>query len=539
MTWRETKDAGKQAFSEGNHSQALSLYTEAIDQLLSEEHEGSDEIRGNGSRSGGGDHTSEHQILLSNVVACRLKIGGNEMVTKAVDDAKKCVALNNKWPKAHVRLASAYIALGGHSNDACVSLQRALSLDRNNTVAREMLVKEMRQRNNRERTGSINEVNRDERNGSQSSSSSYPTEETPGHAGASAPPHSSDSTNSRNYDGIDVDDIDPPDAYYSLSFSERIQHHFAQLITWFHSQSEDIQTLIKVACFFVVLYVALGGRFGLDYALGGNKSIGRRGNYEGGSAYDKYSSSSAHNRYSTNSDRYQDPYGNDGYATNGQRQHQTGNAYNTGDANNRYSTSSDRHQGGYGYNEGSSTHRKQQQAGNTYNSGSGNDRYASSSGRYQDQYGYNEGSSSHRRQQAESTHSTYDTHGRANSGYNDRTSSQNDRHYPRYEDEQYYQPRGRRRNTSYHMPNLFDGSMVSMGILFIIGIVCQRFGVNPFHVMGMLNVMQGRGRRWGYGAYQGRGLGGMGGMGGGFGFGRGYGFGRRGGFPPRGRAGYY
>ena len=75
MTWRETKDAGKQAFSEGDYPEALSLYSDAVDQLL--------------TTSENGNHVSEHQILLSNVIACRLKIGGEDMVGKAVDEAKE------------------------------------------------------------------------------------------------------------------------------------------------------------------------------------------------------------------------------------------------------------------------------------------------------------------------------------------------------------------------------------------------------------------------------------------------------------------
>eukprot|EP00571_Detonula_confervacea_P004705 CAMPEP_0172312982 /NCGR_PEP_ID=MMETSP1058-20130122/19000_1 /TAXON_ID=83371 /ORGANISM="Detonula confervacea, Strain CCMP 353" /LENGTH=459 /DNA_ID=CAMNT_0013026551 /DNA_START=93 /DNA_END=1473 /DNA_ORIENTATION=+ len=416
MPWDESKDSGKQAFSEGKYRDALTFYSEAIRQLLltSDEQEGS-------NSSSSSSHTHEHQVLLSNAIACRLKIGGQDMAQKAVEEAKKCVALNNQWSKAHVRLASAYIAMGGHSNDACLSLQRALSLDRNNKVAREMLVKEMRQRNNRERTGesgSSREGSQEERNGSSSSASQsnndaqhHPTEETPHRSfpSPSAPPQPSQSTNNSDNDGIDVDDIDPPDAYYSLTFSQRIQHHFAQFITWFYSQSDDIQTLLKVAVCFLILYVALGGRFGLDYALGGDKSIGRQGNYGEGNAYDKYSSasSSPQNRYSSSSDQYQDRYGNE----------------------------------------------KQQQTGNS--------------------------------------HGAYDQQRQTSGGYNDRTNSQNDRHYSRYENDRDYNPPRRQRSTSYQMPNLYDGSLASMAILLVIGIVCHRFGINPFQAMWMLNQCKG------------------------------------------------
>ncbi|KAL7548718.1 hypothetical protein ACHAWF_011986 [Thalassiosira exigua] len=325
-----------------------------------------------------------------------------------------------------------------------------------------MLVKEMRQRNFRERNGansSGNEGGQEERDGSgptppqhEENTDYHPTEETPRHSlfpDASAPPRPSQSMNGGTSDGIDVDDIEPPDAYYSLSYQERIQHHIAQFTTWYHSQSDDIQTLLKVACFFAILYVALGGRFGLNYALGGNKDVRHRGNYGNGNAYEKYYSSTSSS--STQS---------------------------------RYSSGTDRHQARYGSRneEASSFPRQRQHAGNSGD--------------------------------------------QTSTGYNDRTRPQNDRYYSRYEDGNYYEPPPRRRSTSYGMPNLFDGSLISMAVLFVIGMVCHRFGINPFHLMWMLNMMQRRGghhRRMGYGAYPGGGMGGMGG----FGFGRRRGYGAR------------
>lgn len=77
MVWTEAKDAGKISFSQGNFHAALSSFQTALEQLTSEE-----------SRDGC-DKSSDKQILLSNVVACRLKIGGVEMVTQAVEDAKQ------------------------------------------------------------------------------------------------------------------------------------------------------------------------------------------------------------------------------------------------------------------------------------------------------------------------------------------------------------------------------------------------------------------------------------------------------------------
>lgn len=281
---------------------------------------------------------------------------------------QQCISLNPQWSKAHVRLASAYIALGGHSNDACLSLQRALSLDRNNKVAREILVKEMRSRNDRERNGGESSSSngreqgqgshQEERTNDASSSSSaqssssqrsnndyHPTDETPtnnqDYPNASAPSNTSESTNETasnngiNYDGIDVDDIDDPPDIHHHSLSHRIQYHVAQFITWFNSQSDDIKTLLKVGCLFFILYVMLGGRFGLDYALGGgrgggqhhgvdnkNGNIGRRGNYEQGNAYDRYSPGGT--------DKYQDNTQHHAYERpQQQQQRQTqGSGYN-------------------------------------------------------------------------------------------------------------------------------------------------------------------------------------------------------------------
>ena len=77
MVWTEFKDAGKVAFSQGNFDSALSSYLTALEELTSEE------------RRDGSDRSNDKQILLSNVVACRLKIGGEEMLTQAVEEAKQ------------------------------------------------------------------------------------------------------------------------------------------------------------------------------------------------------------------------------------------------------------------------------------------------------------------------------------------------------------------------------------------------------------------------------------------------------------------
>mmetsp|Transcript_5626 Transcript_5626/g.9226 ORF Transcript_5626/g.9226 Transcript_5626/m.9226 type:complete len:408 (-) Transcript_5626:940-2163(-) len=398
MAWTEFKDAGKIAFSQGNFDLALSSYLNALEELTSEE------------RRDGSDKSNDKQILLSNVVACRLKIGGDAMTTQAVEEAKQCIALNNQWPKAHIRLASAYIALGGRSNDACQSLQRAISLDRSNKVAREMLIREMRGRDNNERNNGSGSTGNSSDGGDPSSHT--PEEETshPNRAEQQSPSHNS--SNRNNTDGIDVDDIDQPSSYESIS--ERFQYYVTKSVTWYQNQSEDMQTILKVSFALLILYVALGGRFGLEYVF----QKQRRGNYGHGNAYERYNSAA----------------------------------------------------------------------------------------RSSDSYGYVSESSSANRAQRRTE----------SSGYNDRTNPQNNQYYSRYsqhDDEQYYEPRqtrGSRRSTTFHMPNLFDGSFTSLIILFIISTICHRFGVNPFQVFWILQAMQRGGRHHhGYGGY--------GGFGGGFG----------------------
>jgi len=109
-SWRESKDAGRQAFLDSNYPQALFHYSEAIDKLLlssasssspasaAEERLRVDQHGRSGSTAGSSrvglqqqhhPFQHEHQILLSNVIACRLKIGGTDMAEKAVEEAKQ------------------------------------------------------------------------------------------------------------------------------------------------------------------------------------------------------------------------------------------------------------------------------------------------------------------------------------------------------------------------------------------------------------------------------------------------------------------
>jgi hypothetical protein len=162
----------------------------------------------------------------------------------------QCIAIRDTWAKGHIRLASAYIALGGHSNDACNALQRAVSLDPSNPTARQMLLKELR---------------RDH-------SQSVPT----------APPEEQDESRTRQQNTARASDVDD-----RMSISDRIQFYWMQTITWYHAQPDDVQTLLKVIAGIVILYVMFGGRFGLE-AFGSRP----RGYYGRGNAYDRYGTAS-------------------------------------------------------------------------------------------------------------------------------------------------------------------------------------------------------------------------------------------------------
>ena len=75
--WRTLKAQGKSHYEEGNYSQALQAYQDALKSL------------GNQPRSLISAESTERQILLSNSVACRIKLGGRDMALKAVEEAKE------------------------------------------------------------------------------------------------------------------------------------------------------------------------------------------------------------------------------------------------------------------------------------------------------------------------------------------------------------------------------------------------------------------------------------------------------------------
>lgn len=228
-SWLSHKNKGKELYERGQYAEALQEYQNAFNPILEAPRQ-------------------EQQIILSNIVACRLKMG--DQAEEAVKEAKQCVALNPAWAKGHVRLASAYMALGGHSNDACNALQTALRLDPGNAMARQMLVRELR---------------RDH-----------------------APPPI-------NPDYVPPETLDPIDD--SVSITERMQFFVARVSLWYERQSSETKQILKIAGLLLVLYVAFGGRFGLESLY----APSRRGNYERGNIYDQYRQRHQYTPYYDNS----------------------------------------------------------------------------------------------------------------------------------------------------------------------------------------------------------------------------------------------
>eukprot|EP00592_Proboscia_alata_P002649 CAMPEP_0194368994 /NCGR_PEP_ID=MMETSP0174-20130528/17249_1 /TAXON_ID=216777 /ORGANISM="Proboscia alata, Strain PI-D3" /LENGTH=422 /DNA_ID=CAMNT_0039145661 /DNA_START=1 /DNA_END=1265 /DNA_ORIENTATION=+ len=297
--WHTLKEEGRVHYSAGNYELALTSYRNAL--------------------GGGNCPEYERQILLSNAVACRLKLGGMAQWEAALVDARQCVECNERWAKGHVRLASVYVAMG-RSNDACNALQRALQLDSTNQTARRLLTTELRRgtpstshhthttdgfpepsappmpvdptgtaassyagpsnpRNTSSDEPNIRPMDRTQRPDDipPPTTSSNHNHTTPTNTSNS---HSNTNTNTSNntFDGIDVDG--------DATLYQRLQFRFLKSIDWYHSQPEDYQTVGKFLLGLLVLYVAFGGRFGLDSSW--RESAG---NYGQGNAYDRFHAS--------------------------------------------------------------------------------------------------------------------------------------------------------------------------------------------------------------------------------------------------------
>ncbi|KAL7503759.1 hypothetical protein ACHAXN_001511 [Cyclotella atomus] len=532
-SWTEESNLGASSYSSNNYPDALVHYTNALDTLLNSSSGDAVEITEI-------EKKKQHQILLSNVIACRLKIGGEEMVERALVEARECIAINPNWAKAHIRLASAYIAQGGHSNDACQALQRAISLDRENKVAREMLVKELRRRDNcgSSSSSSCREGNTSANAGDNDGATVETAQQTNAGHSSTAPSSSAQqqntnaptsSTSNNNQNNLDIDDIyHQPHHNQPNSLSELMQQYLTRAISWYHSQSDDKKTLLKVSFCFLLLYIALGGRFGLEYAVGQNHK--KRGNYGQGNVYERYNN--YNNRQS---------YGDGHYYGQRREAAQTADEYHYNRQSSVYNDRSNpRNEEYYSHGQGSAQGRQSSQSSSGY-SGSTDRENANANAR--DGNRYNDGSNpSGSNEQYYSQHNNNDNRQRQSStyhnsdsaqqrAYNDRNNRRNDRYYERYDEYPDYseRPRSRSSRSSFGMPNLFDGSFQSMGILFIIGVVCHRLGINPGQVLFMLNMANRRGgvhRPGGMYGRRGFGAGGFGGAGVGPGVGFRFGGGR-------------
>mmetsp|Transcript_10180 Transcript_10180/g.21027 ORF Transcript_10180/g.21027 Transcript_10180/m.21027 type:complete len:434 (-) Transcript_10180:146-1447(-) len=324
-SWFEWKEDGKRAYERGDYEHALESYRTA----LQPEYECPTK--------------ADQAVLWSNVVACRLRLvdkNNNEkdlaQARAAVQDAKKCVELNPKWAKGHLRLASAYIALGGHSNDACNELQSVLRLDPGNSSARQMLVRELRRDHaNAAAAAAADQAGPDDNDSPLTATGRDPplnptfrAQDASGSAASttssfqsSAPPvPDNNNNNATRTSETYIDD--------GLTWQERAMYYWARVTEWYQNLNPDVKTLLKVAMVILCLYVAFGGRFGWEqptrrpvvethYETTGTT----RGNYGNDNAYEEYyrqkqQERTTHSTYRSNQyDRRAgaDPYHNTGY----------------------------------------------------------------------------------------------------------------------------------------------------------------------------------------------------------------------------------
>ena len=277
--WRGWKERGKQAYLKGEYASALQAFSQAAQRQRNP-------IRGvdSGSNTNGNDNfsasstTLDQQILLSNMVACRLKLGGAAQSEAAVSTAQRCIALNPLWPKGHLRLAEAYLSLAGSSDvgdsardcsdRAREALRRAIDLEPENRSAREMLAKLDGEpaaggddgRGNGAPEPSAPPEHMDEnRYGSNHGAvrEEHPTLRRRRNNNANN--NSSSSNNNNNPRSSSVDDVeieDDDNVYENYNYIPSWQDRFASTMesikSWHRSLSEDQKSIVKVLVFLVV-----------------------------------------------------------------------------------------------------------------------------------------------------------------------------------------------------------------------------------------------------------------------------------------------
>jgi tetratricopeptide (TPR) repeat protein len=488
------RSKGRSEFAQGDYAAALDSFQCALT-----------------TASDNNDTTSQkdRQLLLSNIVACRLQLGGAQHAATAVEDAKQCIACDPTWSKAHVRLAAAYIALGDsggaqrrrHSNDACVALQTALRYDPQNAVARSMLVQELSQRDRIHHSTSSSAS----RNGGFEQESSFNVDNDyvrdPPIAPSFVPPTTAttssstmrDSTTSTsssfptNVPSSSYTDVPSPartntaqpfsmlynmwsqrqwnvrNGYQALQSLlekqlERLYWAWQRFWAWYATAlSDDGRTAVHVLVGLVVLYVAFGGRFGVTYLF--PKSLQQQQH-----PYSSSSSTGYYGRYQQDR-RSGTPYQDEaGPAANG-----GGTTYSSAQEARHTTTASQ-----YPYNP-----PQQHHDGGSYEA-QRRTQYQESSSRYNAPYNEH-GQSSY---QSRSTHN--------GGGYNG-----------------YYGGGGSSYSSGFSEWN----GLLYLGVTALAVAIGHRFGISPWQILMVLRMMNGGGGHRRHGGFVHHG----GGYGGGFG----------------------
>jgi len=187
--------------------------------------------------------------------------------------------------------------LGGHSNDACNSLQRALQLDPSNPTARDMLVRELR---------------RDRHAGGSTAQQPTPSA-SPSYVQPTAPPQDQDDRDYATRPPPQYRDV-PNNVVDEITLRDRLSFYYNRCKMWYFAQSDDVKTLLKVFVAVLLLYVSFGGRFGLGSTSGvrelGNHQQHERRNYDSRQYNDRYhggrrsSEQSSRSRYYDDDDYY-------------------------------------------------------------------------------------------------------------------------------------------------------------------------------------------------------------------------------------------
>jgi tetratricopeptide (TPR) repeat protein len=308
-SWRGWKERGKIAYLRGDYASALQNYLQAVQRQHNSFGANTNANSNNNSNSSVRDFSFpsrlDQQILLSNTIACRLKLGGAPQAEAAVVTAKKCIAINRKWAKGHFRLAEAYLSLARSyedktestqdqfskstntnadpksasqkrlecSNKACDALQMVIQLDPGNQSARNLLTKELQylavgSENSSSSNGGVNGApepsappeHMDENNNSNTSNNNTSDN-------SNQEPSTRINTNNNDNNNIDINininndssntgndiDIEEDDHYdYTLSWQDRLSFTAYRIRAWYLGLCEDDKMVVKLAVLFVV-----------------------------------------------------------------------------------------------------------------------------------------------------------------------------------------------------------------------------------------------------------------------------------------------